>query len=293
MLVEIAIADAFGAGFEQRPQEEVDQFNDLTGYRPHALGDGKPGRYTDDTQMTIALAELALAGEPWTLWSVARAFVETYRRDPRPLAYSRRMRNALEGSRTGEEFLAVLGGAPSTGSGTAMRALPCGLADDLRGVRWRARIQAEATHRTLEADLAARAVAMAACTQLQLRAHPPYRRAFGLDGFTWERDFSWAEPWTGRVPSTALACARAAITAADGADSLRETLRKSVAFGGDTDTVAAIAVGLASLAPESRVERDLPDVLYDQLEDGPFGRRYLEDLDRRLAATFNIPNPES
>jgi len=74
---------------------------------------------------------------------------------------------------------------------------------------------------------------------------------------------------------------RAAVTAIQRHGSLSGILRASVAYTGDVDTVAAVALGAASCAED--VEQDLPPVLVEGLENGPYGRDYLVALDRRLA----------
>jgi ADP-ribosyl-[dinitrogen reductase] hydrolase len=63
-------------------------------------------------------------------------------------------------------------------------------------------------------------------------------------------------------------------------DRLSEILRESVAFGGDVDTVAAIALAAASCSSE--IEADLPEVLISGLENEAYGRDYLIELDRQL-----------
>jgi ADP-ribosylglycohydrolase len=73
---------------------------------------------------------------------------------------------------------------------------------------------------------------------------------------------------------------RAAITAVQEHDSLSEILKASIAFTGDVDTVATIALGSASCSPE--ISDDLPPCLIDGLENGEFGRNYLATLDYRL-----------
>jgi ADP-ribosylglycohydrolase len=74
----------------------------------------------------------------------------------------------------------------------------------------------------------------------------------------------------------------AAITALRTCDRLSDLLRTCVAFTGDVDTVAAIALGAGSCSDE--IEQDLPEVLLRNLENGPFGRDYLSDLNVRLLA---------
>jgi len=83
MLVELAVGDAYGAGFEFRNPLYVRAFNKLDRHRRPALTIAKPGRYTDDTQMTIAVTEALLSGEPWSPALVAAHFVEAFKRDPR------------------------------------------------------------------------------------------------------------------------------------------------------------------------------------------------------------------
>ncbi|WP_431270213.1 hypothetical protein [Dankookia sp. P2] len=64
-------------------------------------------------------------------------------------------------------------------------------------------------------------------------------------------------------------------------------LMLTVARGGDTDTVAAIAMAAAAVCPA--MARDLPPALTEGLEAGEHGRPRLERLDRRLAAAFGLP----
>ena len=74
----------------------------------------------------------------------------------------------------------------------------------------------------------------------------------------------------------------AAVTAVVQHDSLSGILKACVEFTGDTDTVATIAVAAASCSSE--VEKDLPQVLIDGLEEGTYGRDYLVQLDAQLFA---------
>jgi hypothetical protein len=82
MLLELAIGDAYGAGLEYA-DELVSQYNNLAGYMQHPRHGTAPGQYTDDTQMSIAVAEAIVSGEPWTPKLLADALVRAFRRDPR------------------------------------------------------------------------------------------------------------------------------------------------------------------------------------------------------------------
>ena len=77
---------------------------------------------------------------------------------------------------------------------------------------------------------------------------------------------------------------RAAITAVARNDTLSGLLVDCIAFTGDVDTVAAIALAAAACSRE--YEQDLPENLVLTLENGPFGRDYLVDLDRTLMASM-------
>ncbi|WP_390624114.1 ADP-ribosylglycohydrolase family protein [Fodinicola feengrottensis] len=97
MLVELAVGDAYGAGFEYADPDFVASNNTLNRYVQHPKHSGiRPGQYTDDTQMTLAVAELLVSNEPWTEGSVADKFVEVFRRDPREGYAGRRILQCSE-----------------------------------------------------------------------------------------------------------------------------------------------------------------------------------------------------
>jgi ADP-ribosyl-[dinitrogen reductase] hydrolase len=73
---------------------------------------------------------------------------------------------------------------------------------------------------------------------------------------------------------------RAAVTAVTEHDGMSDLLRACIAFTGDVDTVAAIALAAGSCSVE--ISQDLPEHLVYGLEDGPYGRRLIEALDARL-----------
>src|SRR5687768_8904758 len=178
MLIEIAIGDAYGAGFEFSPPDAA-RPNDLGGYvrnlRYPALGGG---RYTDDTQMALALAEAMLEDDPWTEASLWARFAAAHARDPRH-GYSDRM---LAG------FAAGCVDCRSATSGAAMRAAPLGLFRDPAEVEQRAQVQARATHDAPEAAEAATAVALAAhffAYGLGTRAELPHWLQARLRGGDW------------------------------------------------------------------------------------------------------------
>jgi hypothetical protein len=71
---------------------------------------------------------------------------------------------------------------------------------------------------------------------------------------------------------------------------LSDILVRSVAFTGDTDTVATIAVAAGSMHPD--IPNDLHDDLYRNIEGGKYGWRYLKALDAKLMKAFPLVVPK-
>jgi ADP-ribosylglycohydrolase len=282
VLVELAVGDAYGAAFEYAPAAVVAEHNTVTGYCRHPTHAGiAPGDYTDDTQMTLALAELLVDGAEWTPLTIATKFVEVFRRDPR-VGYASRFHGFLQATRTGAEFLAGIR-PDSDKSGAAMRVTPVGLLTSVDEVRDRAAVQARVTHDTPAGVAAAEAAALA--------VHYCHHDLGPLrDVAAWISDTTgvdWTRPWAGKVGPKGEMAVRAALTALADATSMRELLRACVAFTGDVDTVATIALAAASRSAE--VADDLPMALIKNLERGPYGFPYLYDLDRRLLSAVSPP----
>jgi ADP-ribosylglycohydrolase len=276
MLVELAVGDAYGAGFEFAEPDFVTAHNTLRGYvRNPVHPDLLPGRYTDDTQMTIAVAEVLADGEPWTAASFAESFVRAFHRDPRP-GYARGFSALLPELADGAALLARIR-PDSDKSGAAMRSGPIGLLSTVDDVLRCAEVQARVTHDTADGVESAQAAALAV-HYCHLGIGPVAEVGRWVDGLLPSGD--WAEPWTGPVGSKGRMSVRAALTALASHTSMGELLRACVAFTGDVDTVATIALAAASRSAE--VVQDLPSVLLRDLERGPYGHDHLMALDLRL-----------
>lgn len=274
MLLELAVGDAYGAGFEYAP--EMAPRNDLAGYVRHPRHRLIPGHYTDDTQMSLAIAEAIVAGDVWTPLGLAQRFVDAFKRDPRE-GYASSFYGFLVRVRDGEHFLREIHG-DSEKSGAAMRAAPIGVFPTVREVLDRCAVQAAITHNTPAGIHAAQAAALMAHYCL-------YRLGPKADLGTFLEQHipgEWATPWHGKVKSKGWMSVRAAITALTQASSMSDLLRACIAFTGDVDTVAAIALAAGSCCTE--IAPDLPEHLIAGLEDGPYRRAYIEDLDRHLLA---------
>lgn len=272
MLVEPAIGDAYGAGFEHTDPSFVAAHNSLREYVQHPAHVGvQPGMYTDDTQMTIAVAEALLSGEPWTPENLAERFVAAFKRDPRD-GYARRFQQLLHDVADGAELLARIE-PRSDKSGAAMRAGPVGLLPTVADVLHYAAVQARITHDAPAGVEAAQAAALAV-HYCHFEHGPAADIAHWIDRQLLAAGGTggWSEP---------------ALTAIAASSSLSEILQRSVAFTGDVDTVATIALAAASGSPHTI--RDLPAKLQRELETEPYGQSYLRELDHRLLSWASPP----
>lgn len=281
MLLELAIGDSYGAGFEYA--SEMNQFNDLSKYIQHPRHKTvHPGQYTDNTQMSIALAELIVSGDEWTPLNIANRFVDCFKRDWRD-GYARGFQKFLESINSGQEFLDKIK-PHSDKSGAAMRACPIGVYPDVFEVLEKAEIQAKLTHDTPDGIAAAKAAAlMTHCCYYDKKSYSyvdflPNALERHIPGYGWGKD------WVGKVKSKGYMSVHAAVTAVKRHIKLSELLMACINFTGDTDTVATIALGTASCSSE--YEDDLPDVLFDTLENGKYGKDYLVELDKQLTLLF-------
>lgn len=277
MLLELAIADAYGAGFEYA--DEIIVNNDLSRYVEHPRFRLIPGCYTDDTQMSIAIAEVIVAQAGWTPEVLADSFVRAFKRDPRE-GYARNFYHFLVGIQDGQEFLTEIR-PDSDKSGAAMRAAPIGIYPTAQKVIQATTIQAAITHNTPDGINAAVAAALMSHYFIyRLGA----KRKLGqfLEGYV---SGEWSKPWQGKVKSKGWMSVRAAITAVMRNDTMSELLQDCIAFTGDVDTVAAIALAAGSCSEEIR--QDIPNHLVTGLENGAYGRDYLIGLDKQLMSLVN------
>jgi ADP-ribosyl-[dinitrogen reductase] hydrolase len=310
MMLEIGVGDAYGGGFEATDKKWVDGNNDLQyvnhprklrknpeSYNPSLV---QPGHYTDDTQMAIAVAEAMLDDEePWTRESLADRFLSVFQRDERR-GYTTYFLNVLLNSRDGIEMLSKIGGT-STKSGAAMRSGPLGLLPNFREIVDKAHKQAAVTHNSWLGKNSAVGAALMVhyfyynlgpkdemCGWLKDQyfgdtIHTP--EPFAVDD---EVVDCWCPDSGRKVRVDAWDCLEAAIYAIEMHDSMSDILKQCIAFTGDVDTVAAIAMGPASLSKD--IKQDIPQHLIDDLENRKYGRDYLLLLDRKLFEKYPRKN---
>jgi len=295
MLVTMAVFDAYGAGFEFTNPAFVKKHHTLKGYVlkgyvQHPKHKGiKPGWYTDDTQMAAALAELMLTKNPdeWRHEDLARSFIEGFRQAPRK-GYSggfyqilRHCAGCADGVRAQVFLKKIL--PHSDKNGGAMRAGPIGLLPNMWEVIDRAMFQASLTHAT-RLGMGAAAASALMVHYLHHKIGPKADLPEFLETFV--PGFHWDVPWraNSKVGTLATQAVSGALWAIVRSATLVGVLRRCVAYGGDTDTVAAIAGCAASRSTE--IAQFFPPALHEGLEDGTYGRRFLSQLDDRLLTRF-------
>jgi ADP-ribosylglycohydrolase len=278
----IIIGDAYGAGFEFKRSMLV--HNDGQKYYDHpthmasdGLGNAlKAGQYTDDCQMSIAVAETLLKDD-WSSLAFANKFTEVFHRDPRK-GYAKGFYNFLLNHHNGESFIRDIK-PDSEKNGAAMRSVPLGYLpiDKIMDV---AECQAKLTHDTLGGIHSSQIVALAAHYLLRNTSKDnlvefveSYVPGYKLD-----------EEWKGEVQCHGIQTAKAALSVVLRTDSWHETIIKSVGFGGDTDSTSSISLGL-QLCYTKSIE-DINSTLIVDVENTNYGLDYVTDLDNQLKGKF-------
>jgi len=278
MILEAAIGDAYGAGFEFQELNYIITNNDLTKYHKHGLYTEIYKKYTDDTQMAIAISELLLEEENWNEIKVADKFVEVFHRDKRR-GYSDRVYNALDVSSNGNEFIRNINNG-SNGNGSAMRAYPIGLVKDIDQLLDFCEIQAKTSHNTIEGISCAKRIALAVHFYRYKLGEQSSLIEFINETLKEKEIYKITSP----IDMHGYFTTQAVIKIVSGANSMQDCLKKCIDYGGDTDTVAALC--MAILSQKENCEKVLPDFLYEDLENDQYGKDFLIGLDLKLADKF-------
>lgn len=278
LLTSIAIGDAMGAPFEFGTRDMLKKFN-VDKY-PNNVG-----TYTDDTQMSIAVALHTYANFDYTTGDYASHFWGQYLNDKNRPGFSRRTRAALEEDTLDGCIRSCASQMPRDTNGCVMRVLPLGYITNTEHLKQAALIQCVVTHPLLECIIAAQFVA--------LMAHYYIYRSNDTDLCDFMKDQLGAESygkvafaWDGEseIPCNAIKTAGFCFDNMKG-KSMKAILKRAIKVGGDVDSLAAICMGLASL--NKKVENDLSDALYNDLENGEFGRDFLDSLSSKLDSRFS------
>ncbi|MGU3406507.1 ADP-ribosylglycohydrolase family protein [Methylobacterium brachiatum] len=249
----LAVGDALGATLEFEPRDTHPLHTEMLGGGPFNL---KPGQWTDDTSMALALAESLIAHPDFDPTDLMRRFVAwaedgAYSCTGTCFDIGLTTRQALSRfMRTGDPFAGST--APDTaGNGSLMRVAPVALRaldDDARAVQI-ARDQSRTTHAAAQAveacDLFVRILreAIQGAGKDALRSRP-------WDGTARVRDIA-AGTWRGKARSQikssgyVIDTLEAALWCTDQAASFEEALVLAVNLAGDADTVGAVTGQIA------------------------------------------------
>lgn len=274
MILEGAIGDAYGAGFEFANYEKIKAKNNLSKYETHPLFEEINGKYTDDTQMSIAIAELLIEEKEWTSLIIANKFVEVFKRDTRR-GYAKRFYQFLLEINSGQELLDKII-AKSERNGAAMRAYPIGILKDEKEILIKCDLQSSITHKTEKAIISAQAIALTNHFFIYNKG----TKANLLEYLEDIQQHKWKGEWEEEVKVDAIESVEAVLSILLQENSLKEMLRKSVNFGGDVDTVASLSLAIGKMSQET--EDDLPEWLFKELENDKFGHDFIRKLDVEL-----------
>ncbi len=274
MILEGAIGDAYGAGFEFAKYEKIKLKNTITKYEAHPLFNEINGKYTDDTQMAIGISELLIEEQEWTPLKIASKFVDVFKRDPRR-GYAKSFYDFLFNVVDGQEFLNTIIGK-SERNGAAMRSYPIGVLYNEEEVINKCNMQSMITHNTDQGIISAQAIAL----MNHYFIYEKGRKSNLPEYLSDIQKYNWNGNWKGEVRCDAIETVEAVLTIILREISLKEMLRKSVDFGGDVDTIASLTLAIGSNCKE--VENDLPNWLYKELENRKYGHDYIKNLDRSI-----------
>lgn len=211
----------------------------------------KESHITDDTVMTVAVADWLLNGG-----NVANALRRWGQRYP-TAGYGGTFRFWLAGLKKGPYN--------SWGNGSAMRVSPVGWkADSLEQCLTTAEVTAVVTHNHLEGIKGAQAVA-GAIYLARTGADKAAIKAWVIDEFNYDLDrrlddirpnYTFDVSCQGSVPESIIAFLESV--------DLEDAIRKAISLGGDTDTMACIAGGIAEAFYHQQVPID--DHLLTEME---------------------------
>lgn len=277
------VGDALGMPYEGQPPDAVPDRLEMVAARS-----GR-GTYTDDTQMTIALAESLVGQGRVDADHLARSFIAAY--DPQR-GYGSGTRRVLallaDGVSVGDAASQAFDGVGSLGNGAAMRVAPIAVryADEPDTLPDAARRSARVTH-THPVGIDA-AVAQVAAVAAALRGEDPLSAARAVTDtpelrerlalvarLVDERPTPRAVATTLGNGSTGHESVSTAIYVASTYQSFEDAVTFAICCGGDTDTIGAMAGAITGARNGAST---IPQRWLDALEDGAKGRSHVERL---------------
>jgi ADP-ribosylglycohydrolase len=294
MLLFICMADAYALAAEYLKENEhndhIENIKKYTNYQQHPKHLQAPGTFSDDGEMSCAIANVLLNYDyPFTKEQFADAFVAEFIRGGKRRGYSRGFQSVLDECETGGDLLEKVSGT-SEKNGACMRAVPLGVIPDIHEMLNTAVLQASITHNTEPAIFSSKTVGL--MSRFSLYTNDPFSKMgeFCIEFLEpEERDkysYVFKTPWQGRVIGTdsvpvSITTVHAVHHLLTNYNSLMEIMNGVIDFGGDTDSVAAIAWGIASARYKYE---NIPGFMHQCLEPNNIntGESYLMSLGSRL-----------
>lgn len=298
MLLYCGIADALTFPAEYDRGSMAQQIlDDPSHYYRHPKGDAGYGRYSDDTEMSAANANVLIKFDAryWTKLSFAQEYLNEFNRGKRRKGYARSFYSFLCKTRNGTEFLQNIR-PDSTKNGAVMRASVFGALPDIDSVKRFSAIQASITHDTPEGIFSAQAIALASHFALWTDRPMTEIGAFVADHLSESRkpfDYVFREHWNrpinGSYATVAIETTHAILHLLSHERSMKDIIAQTLLWGGDVDSVASVAWSIASARLDTT---DISPTLIQTLDrgDAMTGAEYLQDLGARLMQKFNQPS---
>ncbi len=289
-LLNMAVGDAYAfAGEFVKDVNHLEQMQNLDKYyhHPHNRGPGI-GCYTDDTQMTIANIKVLLNHHPFEEWKDKniwiQSWIDTFNENKKNDTYSKRMFKALSETKEAKDFIID---NQSDKNGAAMRAIPLGVVSNIYYLLYYNHIQASITH-SGRGIIASHIIALLSHYFIYKIGSRKEVDEFLITYLSPEIKneilVSWGDQkvvWQDAGMNTAKACLELIKTE----NSMSSILKRLLGWDGDTDSVAAISLGLATLVDD--IENDLPKFMYEDLEkDSEYGYDYLKNFGKSFFNYF-------
>lgn len=300
MFENLAIADAAGASYEFLSDTLFDYAKafDLRQYKQHPNPEYTvvPGYYTDDTQMSLAVAK-TLLDDNFTGHNLVKNILFEFKQNPIN-GYSRRFQRFLEETQTAEDFLANIKNDGVT-NGSVMSALPLGALPTTNDVLDAATIVAKLRHDTPNGIEATQFIALASHYHLYELGPKQNMYDFASQNFVHfkeyfdqvnkltERDMEIivGNKWQNKgVPCDAIKTAGAVLYLYNTHRNQESTLSEAILMGGDTDSTASIACGLCSFLDNT----ELPQHLQRDFAPDQFGLPYIKDVAKKVEEKFKL-----
>jgi poly(ADP-ribose) glycohydrolase ARH3 len=291
-LIGTAVGDALGAPVEGWSMEQVRSV-----YSERKRWEMSYGRYTDDTELMIGVAESLIRNKGFNGADMARTFVRNYdaKRGYGP-GSTGAIKRIKEGESWDEASKKLFGGEGSYGNGAAMRIAPIGLfyydnPDKLREIAYKSS-QITHSHDLGKEGAALQAFAVALAVRGQKESMLSELKEFvqndvykeklrRVEALILDKDVTPKKEIIAKLGNrmAAFDSVPTAIYSFLRFDRFEDSVIYAVSLGGDTDTIGAMT---GAISGAYYGEGRIPNEWIEQLEDGERGKSYIKMLAEKL-----------